>query len=56
MKGNTTGGAAVSEKQPLVLVNRNQATGEDIARLAETVVQAVKDRFGIELQPEVNYI
>ncbi|MDR0542165.1 MAG: UDP-N-acetylmuramate dehydrogenase [Dysgonamonadaceae bacterium] len=56
MKGQTAGGAAVSEKQPLVIVNRNRATGEDIALLAEKICRAVKDKFGIELQPEVNYI
>ncbi|MDR2804669.1 MAG: UDP-N-acetylmuramate dehydrogenase [Dysgonamonadaceae bacterium] len=56
LKGKTAGGAAVSEKQPLVIVNRKQATGEDIARLAKEVVRTVKDRFGIELRPEVNYV
>ncbi|MDR2806331.1 MAG: UDP-N-acetylenolpyruvoylglucosamine reductase, partial [Dysgonamonadaceae bacterium] len=56
LKGKTVGGAAVSEKQPLVIVNRKQATSEDIVRLAEDIVRAVKDKFGIELQPEVNYV
>ena len=56
LKGKTLGGAAISEKQPLVIVNRNHATGEEIARLAEEVYRTVKDKFSIELQPEVNYI
>jgi UDP-N-acetylmuramate dehydrogenase len=56
LKGKTLGGAAISEKQPLVIVNRNHATGEEIARLAEEVCRAVKDKFSIELFPEVNYI
>ena len=55
-KGKTLGGAAVSEKQALVIVNRNQATGEEIALLAEEIRRAVREKFGIELQPEVNYI
>ncbi|MCL1936884.1 MAG: UDP-N-acetylmuramate dehydrogenase [Candidatus Azobacteroides sp.] len=55
-KGKTLGGAAVSEKQALVIVNRNQATGEEIALLAEEIRKAVWEKFGIELQPEVNYI
>jgi UDP-N-acetylmuramate dehydrogenase len=56
LKGKTLGGAAVSAQQPLVIVNQNQATGEEIASLAETVRQTVLDTFGIDLQPEVNYI
>lgn len=56
LKGKTVGGAAIHEKQPLVIVNQGGATGEDIARLAEEVQRAVKEKFTIELQPEVNYI
>jgi len=56
LKGKTLGGAAISEKQPLVIVNKKQATGDEIALLAEEVRKAVKDKFAIELQPEVNYI
>ena len=56
MKGKTLGGAAVHEKQPLVLINKDAATGEEIALLAEEVRTAVKKKFAIELQPEVNYI
>ena len=56
LKGETLGGAAISEKQPLVIVNQNNATGDEIALLAENVREAVKEKFGIELQPEVNYI
>ncbi|GHT14790.1 UDP-N-acetylenolpyruvoylglucosamine reductase [Bacteroidia bacterium] len=56
LKGKTVGGAAIHEKQPLVIINQNQATGEDIAALAEEVCRAVKEKFFIDLQPEVNYI
>ncbi|MDR0546759.1 MAG: UDP-N-acetylmuramate dehydrogenase [Dysgonamonadaceae bacterium] len=56
LKGKTVGGAAIHEKQPLVIVNRNHATGNDIVRLAEEVQAAVKEKFGVELKPEVNYI
>jgi UDP-N-acetylmuramate dehydrogenase len=56
MKGKTFGGAAIHEKQPLVIINQNHATGNDIATLAEEVRRAVKEKFFIDLQPEVNYI
>ena len=55
-KGKTRGGAAVHEKQALVIINQNQATGQDIASLAEEIGKTVKEKFDIELQPEVNYI
>ncbi|MDR3220104.1 MAG: UDP-N-acetylmuramate dehydrogenase [Dysgonamonadaceae bacterium] len=56
LKGKTHGGAAVYEKQPLVIVNQNQASGEDIAALAAEICRVVKEKFYIDLQPEVNYI
>jgi UDP-N-acetylmuramate dehydrogenase len=57
LKGAVCGGAEISNKHPLVIVNRNgAATGADILRLAETVQKQVKAKFGIDLHPEVNYI
>ncbi|MDH8701383.1 UDP-N-acetylmuramate dehydrogenase [Dysgonomonadaceae bacterium PH5-43] len=56
LKGLEYGGAAIYEKQPLVIINKNNATGNDIALLAEEVRTAVINKFGIELMPEVNYI
>ena len=55
-KGKTLGGAQVWPKQPLVIVNANNATPEDIIALAAAVSQSVKERFGIDIHPEVNYI
>ena len=55
-KGRSLGAAGVWGKQPLVLVNLGGATGDDIRRLAGQVQQSVRGQFGVELQPEVNYI
>ena len=55
-KGKMMGGAQCYEKQPLVLVNRNNATPEDIVNLAAAICKDVKDKFGITISPEVNYI
>ena len=55
-KGKTLGGAQVWPKQPLVIVNANNATAQDIIDLAAQVSASVKDKFGIEIHPEVNYI
>jgi len=55
-KGRTLGRAGVHDKQALVLVNRGGATGQEIARLSQTISQDVARRFGIEIRPEVNII
>lgn len=55
-KGKTLGGAQVWPKQPLVIVNANNATPEDIIALAAAVRASVKEKFGIDIHPEVNYI
>ena len=49
-KGKSHGGAAVYEKQPLILVNRGHASPADIMELASLIEQSVS------LHPEVNYI
>ena len=55
-KGRSLGPAAVYDRQALVLVNKGGATGADIKRLADAVIQDVYSRFGITLSTEVNYI
>lgn len=55
-KGKSLGGAQCYPKQPLVLVNANHATSDDIIRLAAAICADVQTRFGITISPEVNYI
>lgn len=55
-KGKTLGGAQVWPKQPLVIVNADNATAQDIIDLAAQVSTSVKEKFGICISPEVNYI
>lgn len=55
-KGKSHGGAAVYEKQPLIIVNQHQATPQDIMELASLIQQSVQEKFQIAIQPEVNYI
>lgn len=55
-KGKTLGGAQVWPKQPLVIVNANNATAQDIIALAAAISKSVKEKFGIDIHPEVNYI
>lgn len=55
-KGRSLGRAGVYSKQALVLVNLGGATGEDIVRLSEAVRRDVREKFGIDIQPEANFI
>ncbi len=55
-KGKSLGPAGVHDKQALVLVNRGGAKGADIVALMRAVQAAVRERFGLELHPEVNVI
>ncbi|MBQ6652462.1 MAG: UDP-N-acetylmuramate dehydrogenase [Prevotella sp.] len=55
-KGRTLGRAAVHGRQPLVLVNRGGATGDEIVRLAQAITTDVEQHFHIRLTPEVNIV
>ena len=55
-KGKSLGPAAVHDKQALVLVNRGGAKGSDIIALSDAVRASVRDKFGIDIHPEVNVI
>lgn len=55
-KGKALGPAAVHDKQALVLVNLGGATGKDVVALSDAVRASVKEKFGVEICPEVNFI
>lgn len=56
LKGYQLNGAAVHEKQALVLTNFDSASGSDIKNLATFVQAKVFELFAIKLQPEVRMI
>ncbi len=55
-KGKSLGRAGVHDKQALVLVNLGGATSDEIITLCNTICKDVKEKFGIDIHPEVNLI
>lgn len=56
-KGKELGGAAVFEKQPLVLVNMSgKASPDEIIALEKEIRASVKAKFGVTLEKEVEYV
>ena len=56
IKGYEYNGAAVHTKQALVLINKNNCTGNDVYQLSTYVLQKVFNTFGVTLEREVNII
>ncbi len=52
-KGYKTGGTGVHAKHALVLVNYGDAVGNDVWELSERIINSVREKFGIELEREV---
>ena len=56
-KGKRSGGAAVWDKQPLVIVNyTGNAYPEEIVGLEKRIIASVKAKFGVDLHPEVEHV
>ena len=53
LRGYTVGGAQVSEKHCGFVINKEDATAADVWELMQQVSAIVKEKFGVELEPEV---
>ena len=56
LAGYSVGGAQVSEKHCGFVINRGNATAEDVRELVRQVADRVEQTFGVRLEPEVRYL
>lgn len=56
LRGFQLGGAAISEKHCGFVINKAQATAEDVLNLCSEVKRRVKERTGVELELEIKIL
>ena len=56
LAGYTVGGACVSEKHCGFVINKGNATAQDVLDVIEHTRNEVKRQFGVELEPEVRIV
>ena len=56
LRGYRVGGAMVSEKHCGFVINYDNATATDVINLMKDVQAKVKEKFGVQLEPEVRII
>lgn len=56
LSGYTIGGAQVSEKHCGFIINKGNATADDVLNLIAYIKRTVKDKFGVDLETEVKII
>ena len=56
LKGRRIGGAQVSEKHANFIVNVGGATADDVLALMAEMRNRVRERFGIDLEPEIRVV
>ncbi|WP_350343489.1 UDP-N-acetylmuramate dehydrogenase [Proteinivorax tanatarense] len=56
LKGFSIGGAQVSEKHCGFIVNKGNATSQDVKNLVAHIQKTVKEKFGVELKRELKYL
>jgi UDP-N-acetylmuramate dehydrogenase len=56
LKGLRIGGATVSEKHANFIVNDQKGTADDVRRVAERVRDEIRERHGVELRFEIEFV
>ena len=55
-KGLAHGNVGISSKHTLAIINRGGGTAREVVELARKIQDGVREKFGVELQPEPNFI
>jgi len=55
-KGYTHGGVGLSTKHTLAVVNRGSGTAAEVVGLVKMIQERVREKFGVEIHPEPNFI
>lgn len=56
LKGHRVGDAQISHIHANIMVNLGRATSADVIELIRQAQSAVKEKFGYELEPEINFV
>ena len=56
LRGYSVGGAKVSEKHCGFIINTGNATAEDVKDVIGEVQRRVKERFQVDLEPEIKFL
>jgi UDP-N-acetylmuramate dehydrogenase len=56
LRGKKIGGAMISEKHSNFIVNTGRATADNVASLAALIKTRVRNKYGIQLKEEVQYV
>ncbi len=56
LKGFSIGGAQVSTKHANFIINTGTATADDVVMLISYIKQQIRDRYGVQLREEIEYI
>jgi UDP-N-acetylmuramate dehydrogenase len=56
LKGKQIGGAQVSEQHANYIINTGNATAEDVIMLISLIKQQIRDKYGVQLIEEVQFI
>ena len=56
LKGKRIGNVGIHKNHSLILVSYKNATGNEVVAFANFVINEVKAKFGVEIEPEVVYV
>ena len=56
LKGTRVGGAEITRRHANIIINRDSASASDVLALIFLAQNAVREKFGVDLTPEISFI